>query len=220
MKPKDLKSPFSFEERRPCIQERILYVPTYYSKHGEFSFPPWQELFGNDRPVHVEYCSGNGEWILERAKAHPEVNWVAVEMKFDRVRKIHSKRTNENVPNLFIVCGEAQVFTREYLHPKSVEMMYVNFPDPWPKDRHAKHRLIQAPFMSDVLTVMKPGGRAQLVSDAKDYIEQMKEEIGKVSEWEKVEHENQTAYGTSYFDRLWRSLGRAIYYLEYRCEKK
>ena len=219
MKPKDLKAPFSFEERRPSILERILYVPTYYAKHGEFSFPTWQELFGNDHPVHIEYCSGNGEWILERAKAHPEVNWVAVEIRFDRVRKIHSKRTNEKVTNLFIVCGEAQVFTREYLHSNSVEMMYVNFPDPWPKDRHAKHRLIQAPFMNDVLTVMKPGGKAQLVSDAQEYIEQMKEEIGKVSNWKRVEHQNQTAYGTSYFDRLWRSLGRMIHYLEYRCEK-
>jgi len=219
MKPKDLKSPHSFEDRRPCIQERILYVPTYYSKHGEFTFPSWEELFGNDHPVHIEYCSGNGDWILERAMNHPNVNWVAVEMKFDRVRKIHSKRTNHEVPNLFIVCGEAQVFTREYLHPNSVETIYVNFPDPWPKDRHAKHRLIKAPFMSDVLTAVKPGGNAQLVSDAKEYIEQMKEEIEKVSDWKPTEHQNQTAYGSSYFERLWRSLGREIYYLEYRCEK-
>ncbi|CCB89149.1 tRNA (guanine(46)-N(7))-methyltransferase TrmB [Simkania negevensis] len=219
MKPKDLKSPFSFRDRRPCILERIFYVPTYYDKYKEFSFPFWQELFGNDHPVHIEYCSGNGEWILERAKAHPEVNWVAVEMKFERVRKIHSKRINRNISNLLIVCGEAQVFTREYVPENSVETIYVNFPDPWPKDRHAKHRLIQAPFMRDVLTAVRPGGNAQLVSDAKEYVLQMQAEISQVSGWKPSNHQNQNNYGSSYFDRLWRSLGREIYYLEYLCEK-
>jgi len=216
MKPKDLKAPYSFEERRPCIQERIFYLPTYYPDYTEFSFPSWKELFGNEKPVRIEYCSGNGEWILDKAEENPEINWVAVELKFKRVRKIHSKRTNRKIENLFIVCGEAQVFSSEYLAENSVETVYVNFPDPWPKDRHAKHRLIQASFMKDVLKAVKPGGKAQLVSDSKAYIAQMEGEIDKVSGWQKFELQDQDVYGTSYFERLWRSKGRNIHYLEYQ----
>ena len=76
MKPKDLKAPYSFKERRPCIQDRIFYVPTYYPRYEEFTFSSWQELFGNEHPVHIEYCSGNGEWILGKAESNPEINWV------------------------------------------------------------------------------------------------------------------------------------------------
>lgn len=219
MKPKDLKPPFSFEERRPLIQNEIFYVPTYYQAHDTFSFPSWEALFGNAHPISIEYCSGNGEWILEKAEKNPEVNWVAVEMKFDRVRKIHSKRTNRQIENLFIVCGEAQVFTREYVPESSVDAIYVNFPDPWPKDRHAKHRLIQAPFVSEMLRVMKPKGKMSLVSDAIDYVKQMQGEVGQVDHLTPVSPSGEKSYGSSYFERLWRSLGRDIHFLEYQCEK-
>ena len=91
-----------------------------------------------------------------------------------------------------------------------IETIYVNFPDPWPKDRHAKHRLIQAPFMETVFKAVKPGGTARLVSDAEAYVAQMKEEIGKVLGWKQFELEDQHSYGTSYFERLWRSKGKNI----------
>lgn len=219
MKPADLKSPYPFKKRRPCIQDRIFYIPTYYSSYEEFSLPNWEEIFGNKNPVHIEYCSGNGEWILDRVKENPLINWVAVELKFQRVRQVHSKRVNRRLQNLFIVCGEAQIFTKEYLPKGSVDQVYVNFPDPWPKQRHAKHRLIQAPFMKDLLDSMKMGGHLQLVSDAKFYIEQMKKEIGEVLGWRLFDLDQKKHYGTSYFERLWRSKGRQIYYLEYECNK-
>lgn len=221
MKPKDLKAPHSFEERRPVVQDRIFFIPDYYHDYQSFTLPSWKEIFGNENPVHVEYCSGNGEWILRNAERSPHINWVAVELKFDRVRKIHSKRTNLELSNLFIVCGKAQVFTREYLRESSIEATYVNFPDPWPKDRHAKHRLIQAPFMKDVFRAIKPGGESQFVSDAYTYIKQMQEEIESVPGWRAatIDPKQKEEYGGSYFERLWRSKGRDIHFLEYRCEK-
>lgn len=220
MKPKDLKTPYTFSNRRPYIRESICYVPVYYPHYQEFLFPPWEKVFGNNNPIHIEYCSGNGEWILNKANENLSINWVAVELKFARVRKIHAKRMNRNIQNLFIVCGEAQVFTREYLLKNSVERAYINFPDPWPKDRHAKHRLVQAVFMKDLLEIMQPGGKVQLVTDAEFYMEQMKEEVKKVLGWKQSYLEEKDNYGTSYFERLWRSRGREIHYLEYRCEKQ
>src|ERR1700757_2080951 len=105
MKPKHLKCPFTWEERRPLLFQRVLFVPEYYQRHEEWTFPGWEDpsLFGNPREVSVEFCSGHGHWIIEKAKAHPEKNWVAVEMQFERVRKIWSKMQNNQLSNLLIV---------------------------------------------------------------------------------------------------------------------
>lgn len=219
VKPKDLKFPYLFEERTPCIQDSIFYIPEFYPSYEEFSFPLWKEIFGNSNPVHIEYCSGNGEWILNKANAYPDINWVAVELKFKRVRKIHAKRINRDVQNLFIVCGKAQVFTSTYLMRNCAEAVYINFPDPWPKSRHAKHRLTQAPFLRSVLQVVKPGGKLKLVSDDLCYVEQTKREFGEIPDWKLRPCGDGGEYGTSYFDRLWRSKGHDIYHLDYRCKK-
>src|SRR5579863_3755958 len=140
MRPKHLKSPFPWEGRRPMIHDRILYVPEYYDHHGDYQFPGWlsAEVFGREAPIEVEYCSGNGAWIVEKALKDPSRNWVAVEMQFERVRKIWSKIHNLNLKNLLVVCGEALTFTRYYVPKGSFAAAYVNFPDPWPKAKHAK----------------------------------------------------------------------------------
>ena len=157
MKAKDLKYPHSWEERRPVLVDSVLFVPDHYDSYEEYTFPNWSssELFDNEHPVHVEYCSGNGTWIFERAKQFPMVNFVAVEKRFERVRKIWAKAKNAALKNLLIVCGEAHTTTKYYFPNQSVDEVYINFPDPWPKDRHAKHRLIQSPFASELARILK-----------------------------------------------------------------
>jgi len=219
MKPKDLKSPYTFKERRPLIENGIFYLPDHYASYDSFAFPSWEELFGNAHPVALEYCSGNGEWIIERARQSPEQNWVAVEKKFERVRKIHSKRANQGLSNLFIICGDAKVFSRKYLKEGSLSAAFVNFPDPWPKARHAKHRIIQPLFVADVQRGMHPEGSFTLVSDAKAYIDEMKEVMGQSALWQEEEPPKMETYGSSYFERLWKEKGRTIYFLRYGCTK-
>src|SRR5690348_6324632 len=135
MKPKDLRFPFTWEERKPLIHDKVLFVPKLYDRHQEWSFPAWEEIFGSSAPLNIEYCSGNGSWIVEKAKRDPCTHWVAVEKRFDRVQKIWSKMKNEQISNLFIVCGEALAFTTYYAHANSFAQLYINFPDPWPKGR-------------------------------------------------------------------------------------
>jgi tRNA (guanine-N7-)-methyltransferase len=227
MKPKNLKCPFIWESRRPLICDRVVYVPEYYQNHEEFIFPGWEDssLFGKSGKVFVEYCAGNGAWIVEKALQQPEDLWVAVEKRFDRVRKIWSKIQNFKLPNLIVVCGEAQMFNRYYLPDDSIEACYVNFPDPWPKERHAKHRLIQSPFLNELSRKVKKGGVATLVTDDPAYSEQMIGEMLKTLPWTScfddphfvTEWEN---YGSSYFADLWREKGRTIRYMQFINEKK
>lgn len=220
MKPKHLKFPYRWEERRPMVAEGVLFVPEYYDHHHIWTFPGWQAIFGNDKPVTIEFCTGNGTWLTEKAKDNSR-NWVAVEWDFERVRKIWSKTKNYNLSNLFIVCGEAQVFARNYIPSASVDEVYINFPDPWPKPKHAKNRLFQHPFITELAKVLRPEGNVTIVTDHPPYGLQIIREFLSGSLWESAfpnpyfitEWEG---YGTSYFDTLWRDKGKTIHYFQFR----
>jgi tRNA (guanine-N7-)-methyltransferase len=220
MKPKDLKPILKWDERRVYLDSGILYIPDHYKDYEGFLMPPLGDLFGNDRPVAVEFCTGHGHWIVEKAQSHPEMNWIAVELRFDRVRKIWSKRENSRLPNLFVVCGDARLFARHYMAPQSIAAAFVNFPDPWPKQKHAKHRLIQPPFLCDLRRGMREGSRLTLVTDDPIYRDQMirslMETPGFCPEDPSPHFLTQCeGYGGSYFNQLWDELGRSIYFLRF-----
>jgi tRNA (guanine-N7-)-methyltransferase len=220
LSPKNLKYPFRWKDRRPYFADKVLYVPDYYPNHGEWRFPGWEALFGNAGPVNVEYCSGNGLWIVNKAREFPEKNWVAVEWQFERARKIWSKMKNDNLSNLLIVAGEALTFTQEYIPGGELDEVYVNFPDPWPKERHAKNRLFQEVFIDQLARVLKPQGTLTIATDDVTYSAQIGEKMCQslffsarfkaphyITEW--------PGYGDSYFDNLWRSQGKTIHYFQF-----
>lgn len=98
------------------IHDRVWYVPERTAAPSDFVFPGWEhpDLFGNGNPVIMEYCSGNGAWIANKAIQNPHLNWVAVERKFERVRKIWSKVKNHGLANLIVICGEAHNATERF----------------------------------------------------------------------------------------------------------
>lgn len=222
MKPKDLKAPFRWEQRQPILCDHVLYVPEYYTKQNEYVFPGWDspQVFGRVAPIEVEYCAGNGEWIIEKARAHPDRNWVAVEMQFERARKIWSKMRNGSVSNLLIVCGEALEFTQHYVSEGVFSGAYINFPDPWPKMRHAKNRLIKESFLVQMLRVLKPGSFLTVATDHCGYAEEAIAIFKNSPLWKAKYPEpyyitDYPGYGTSYFDSLWRSRGLEVRYIQY-----
>ncbi|WP_068468130.1 tRNA (guanosine(46)-N7)-methyltransferase TrmB [Candidatus Protochlamydia phocaeensis] len=223
MKPEDLKSPFIWEQRNILIQDRVLYVPDQCSSYDQFSFPGWakEPVFSQERPVCIEYCSGNGAWIAAKASENRHQNWVAIERKFDRVRKIWSKLKNKQLDNLFVVCGEGYRVTHQYFPSESVESVYINFPDPWPKKRHAKHRIIQTPFVTEIWRILKKGGLLTLVTDDENYSQIMIEVVSAISGFEPLYPSpyfitDYPGYGTSYFEDLWREKGKTIRYHLFR----
>lgn len=217
MRPKDLKLPFADRESCPLLAERVFYLPSYYPGYETFPFPSWEGLFGNDYDVHIEYGSGNGDWIVEKARVHPHANWVAIEFAFDRVRKIFAKRHNLALQNLFIVCGEAWNFTRAFVRESSVAHAYINFPDPWPKRRHTKNRLVSPAFVTELVRILKPGGRVTLATDDAPYrdfaLPHLRHALQPVDP-EPFFRREYPGYGTSYFEEMWRGQGKEIYYTE------
>jgi tRNA (guanine-N7-)-methyltransferase len=223
MKPEDLKSPFTWDKRYILVQDRVWYVPEQFEDFTSFSFPGWShpQLFEQARPICLEYCSGNGAWIVAKAQAYPEYNWVAIERKFSRVRKIWSKVKNCSIANLLAVCGEGHCITQQYIPSSSVQAVYINFPDPWPKKRHAKHRLIQVSFVEEIHRILQPGGVLTMVTDDESYsaiiIHILQQIVGFESLFANPYYVmDYPDYGTSYFEDLWRQKGKAIRYHAFR----
>ncbi len=212
--------PYRFEERAPCIYDRVLFIPSYYFKHHEYQMPQFEssDLFGNDQPVHVEFCSGNGEWIVKKALENPQINWIACEIKFKRVRKIWVKIKQMQLPNLVVAFGDANDFIRFYLKDRSLDAIFINFPDPWPKEKHAKNRLIKSPFIEEMNRVLKRDCLATIVTDHVDYSLQVIHEMQThfKSAFEAPFYINKTLdYGSSYFYRLFESRGKEIRLMQF-----
>lgn len=217
MRPNDLKPPFKGKEKSDLFQDGVLFVPP--TREVNTSFLGWkgEELFKKEQSIALEYCSGNGDWIVNRALEHPEFNWVAVEMKFERVRKIWSKMKNHGIDNVLIICGEALNVTKKYFAEDTVQQIFVNFPDPWPKLRHAKNRLFQMPFIQECARILQCGGSFTAVTDDARYSQQMINVLLKAEQFiSKVEAPYYTTtvstYGTSYFESVWRAQGKDIRY--------
>lgn len=168
----------------------------------------------------MEFCSGNGEWIAEMAKKSPECNWIAVERDFDRARKIWLKIFRRKLNNLFVVFGEGLTFSKYYLPDASVSGVFVNFPDPWPKRRHAKHRIINGAFVQEMSRILCKTNPITLVTDDAAYSDLIvknfaawKSEFGSpyyATEWPE--------FGLSYFYSLWKQKGRIIRFHRYSNE--
>lgn len=225
-KASDLRIPFSWDERRPIILDKFFYIPGFYEKHEDWTPVPWSDpqIFGKEGLVVIEYCSGNGQWICDRAKQNPSIFWVAVEKRFDRARKIWLRLHREEISNLFVVCGEAVVFSRHYVPKNSVSEIFVNFPDPWPKLRHAKHRVIRDEFLKEVEEILIPTGKAILTTDDFPYAELMMQTVSLRPNWRSLLPSPGYAtdwpdYGASYFHDLWKQKGRTIYHMQFEVNK-
>lgn len=219
MKPKNLRFPYTWEDRRPLIKDNILYIPDYYFNHQNWIKEEglWNPC-SNKNPVYIEFCSGNGEWIINQAISKPYINWVAVEMDFPRVRKIWSKRTNRSLNNLFIVCGKAQEFISHYAGEDFFAKAFVHFPDPWPRKKHAKHRLLQSEFLLSLQHSLYNNGELHLLTDAEAYVEESIKAVKDLPAWRYlyefphfITHKEQI--GSSWFHRLWQEKGREIFHM-------
>lgn len=216
MRPQDFKYPFKSPITACTLVDRMVFVPQKPFEKETGSLP-FSSLFESSRPLHVEYCSGNGAWIAEKAKQFPDLNWVAVEKKFDRARKIWAKVKNGHLNNLLIVCGEAHLTTKLLFPSESISKAYINFPDPWPKKRHWKHRLLAVPFLGELHRALKVGSAVSFVTDDAPYSEyaitQVKSTSGFASLYPDPYFLSEDAsYGSSYFEELWRSQGRQVRY--------
>jgi len=131
----------------------------------------WEPLFGRRAPVHVDLGSGKGRFLLELAAARPEIDLLGVERArkyFELVCHRAARRGISNVRMLHTT-GEDLIF--RLLPERSVAVMYVLFPDPWPKKRHHKRRFFRRENVEGIARVLEPGGRLLVKTDHPEYAE-------------------------------------------------
>jgi tRNA (guanine-N7-)-methyltransferase len=131
------------------------------------------EIFGVSQPLEVELGSGDGTFLVEYARAHPDHNFLGVERLLGRVRKIDRKGRRAGLVNLRALRIEAGYFMDYLLPRESVCAVHIYFPDPWPKRRHFKHRLVNERFPESARRVLQSGGRVYLRTDNEAYFAQM-----------------------------------------------
>jgi tRNA (guanine-N7-)-methyltransferase len=132
----------------------------------------WATLFGNANPVEIEIGMGKGTFLTEQAKARPDTNFFGIEWARWFWRYASDRLRRNRCTNARTVRAEAAYFLHEFVPPASISVLHIYFPDPWPKARHHKRRLIQPSFMPLVDRILAPGARLQVVTDHKGYWEE------------------------------------------------
>ncbi len=134
-----------------------------------------EQLFPKAQPLEVELGSGDGSFLLEWAGRRPDHNFIGVERLLGRIRKLDRKGLRAGLVNLRGIRLEAS-YVMEYLLPAaSVETLHVYFPDPWPKRKHRKYRLVNSRFTEVAASTLSPGGVVCLRTDDASYFAQMTE---------------------------------------------
>ena len=127
----------------------------------------WKDIFGNGNPVHIEIGMGKGKFIHTMAKEHPGINYVGIEKYSSVLLRAVQKTEQEALPNLRFLRMDAENITAVFA-PGEVDRIYLNFSDPWPKDRHAKRRLPSREFLARYDIILKSGGRLEFKTDNRE----------------------------------------------------
>jgi tRNA (guanine-N7-)-methyltransferase len=134
----------------------------------------WAELFGREAPMHLEIGCGNGFFLTELARRHPDWNVVAIELRFKRTVLSMRKAREAGLNNVAVLRYHA-AFLDDLFTPGSLSGVWLNHPDPWPKDRHSKHRLIAPWFIADLDRYLTPDGTFRLKTDHHEHVQRLDE---------------------------------------------
>ena len=145
---------------KEAIEASSLVIHDATAKKGH-----WPEVFGNTNPVHIEIGMGKGRFLTALAKQNPSVNYIGIE-RYDSVlvRALEKREQEEEITNLFYLCEDAKNIT-DIFAPEEVSRIYLNFSDPWPKDRHAKRRLTSTEFFSRYNEILAIDGEVMFKTD-------------------------------------------------------
>ena len=163
-------------------QQRALdeLFPTYGLSPSAHQSLDFTSVFGNQHPVHLEIGFGNGQTLTAMAHAQPDDNYVGIEVHRPGVGNALLQIEKLALKNVRVICQDAVEVIQDHVADRSLDAVYIFFPDPWHKKRHHKRRLIQTDFINQLKQKLKPGALLHFATDWEDYALHMKEVMAQV----------------------------------------
>ena len=195
-------------------EPKLLHVPEDWLKRLDLA-----AMFQTEQPLEVELGSGDGSFLATHAAAQPRRNFIGVERLKGRIIKLDKRGVRMGLENLRLMRIEIGYFVRYLLPPGSVQAFHIYFPDPWPKKRHHKNRLIQDAFMPHAARALVPGGVIYLRTDNAEYFEQMLAVGGRAEGFEPVDTPSELKALRTDFEEHFNKLGVSTNHAAFRLKR-
>lgn len=180
----------------------------------------WARVFGVARPLRVEIGVGTSTFLIDVAERTPELNYVGLEYSAKRVAKFLSKLEKRGITNVRLLRADANLWISRLFSPDSVDRIYINHPDPWPKRRHEKKRFVNRKNGAILARLLRTGGGLSLRTDFAAYASQMLESLDNTAGLLNLSGPGSFALAPlddvkTLYESKFLQAGRQIYYLEY-----
>ncbi|GGH89158.1 tRNA (guanine-N7-)-methyltransferase [Pullulanibacillus pueri] len=147
------------------LEHSALVIPDPENYKGK-----WREKFNHSAPLHVEIGTGKGQFILGMAEQYPDINFIGIELEESIIVSALEKLLDKPLPNVLFLNKNANDLT-DFFAENEVDELYLNFSDPWPKNRHEKRRLTYKSFLQNYRQVLKTKGKLNLKTDNRGFFE-------------------------------------------------
>lgn len=127
----------------------------------------WHTFLGNDNPIHIEIGMGKGRFLMDLAALHPDINYIGIERYTSVLLRAVQKMEQNPLPNVHFLCIDAAILP-EIFEKGEVDLIYLNFSDPWPKDRHSKRRLTSDEYLMRYDDILSKHGHIEFKTDNQD----------------------------------------------------
>jgi len=182
--------------------------------------PKWEQIFGRTAPLLLEIGIGNGEFIVWLAERNPEANCVGVEIDRDYLLKAKNRVKSLGLTNVRLIPMEGSRALSRLFAPETLTALYLNFPDPWHKERHKERRLVNEAFAWLLASRLVEGGQFLMVTDYEPYAHEVVAAFENCPAyeplWETPLRRELPGYYQTKYARKWSALGRSFFYIGFR----
>ncbi len=170
----------------------------------------WPAIFGDSHPIEIEIGSGKGTFLVEAARSRPGTNFLSIEWARPYAQHVRDRVRRHALRNVRVVRADAERFLTDHVPSASVAVLHVYFPDPWPKKRHHKRRLVTPAFAETAARILSAGGEVRLATDHAEYFEEASARLGAARGLQPAPVRDDMINLTNY-ERKYRQEGRSIH---------
>ena len=182
--------------------------------------PDWQFQFGNTNPIKLEIGFGMGNFLIEMAAKEPASNFIGIDFYHKGIRKLMARIKKLQLENIRVVYGDIRSKISILFKDKELNTIYINFPDPWPKKRHIKRRLIKPEFIKQLVQKLSFEGITYLATDSENYAHEMLEYFNAETLFQNIDSQKgflkeRIDLPKTKYEKNFINAGEKIFYLEY-----